>query len=49
MRGEKMTRPKNYPYSRPQWEKVVTEVHSWGCSNYFKIVTLKNRITGEEK
>nr|DAN37105.1 MAG TPA: hypothetical protein [Caudoviricetes sp.]DAX90012.1 MAG TPA: hypothetical protein [Caudoviricetes sp.] len=44
-----MTRPKNYPYSRPQWEKVVTEVHSWGCSNYFKIVTLKNRITGEEK
>ena len=49
-----MTRPKNYPYSRPQWGKVVTEVHGWGCSNYFKIVTLKNRIiknriTGEEK
>ncbi|RSI79990.1 hypothetical protein D8852_07275 [Streptococcus mitis] len=42
-------RPKNYPYSRHQWEKVVTVVHSRVCSNYFKIVTLKNRITGEEK
>ena len=45
----KMTRPENYPYSKPQWVKAVTVVHSRVCSNYFKIVTLKNRITGEEK
>ena len=42
-------RPKKYPYSRPQWGKVGTEVHSWEFSNNFKIVTLQNRITGEEK
>jgi len=28
-------RPKKYPYSRPQWEKVVTEVHSWGGVKLF--------------
>lgn len=44
-----MARPQKYPYSKSQWEEVITEVHSWGCSNYFKIITLKNRITGEER
>ena len=44
-----MTRPKRYPYSKTQWEEVVTIFHSGECSNYFKIITLKNKITGEVK
>lgn len=44
-----MARPKRYPYSKSQWEKVVTVFHSKDCLNYFRVVTLKNKITGEER
>ncbi|MCW0978861.1 hypothetical protein OJ590_08820 [Streptococcus anginosus] len=42
-----MTRPKRYPYSRNQWEKVVSKFYAFNGVEYARFVKLENRITGE--
>ena len=43
-------RPKRYPYTKPQWEKKVTNVYAGGYPEpYATFVTYTNRITGEVK
>ena len=43
-------RSKRYPYSKPQWEKKVSNLH-WELSDepLATFVTYVNRITGEIK
>lgn len=44
-----MTRPKRYPYSKNQWEKVVSKFYAFNGVEHARFVKLENRITGEVK
>lgn len=37
------------PYSKNQWEKVVSKFYAFNGVDYARFVKLKNRITGEVK
>lgn len=41
-------RPNRYPYTKNQWEKEVTLAH-FRDGSCFKLVTDRNRVTGETK
>ena len=43
-----MTRPNRYPYTRSQWEEVITLIHV-SNNTRFKLRAERNRITNEVK
>ena len=48
--GGNNMRPKRYPYSKPQWEKEVSNVYADGYPEPLAtFVTHINRVTGEVK
>lgn len=44
-RGNRMTRPNRYPYTKSQWEEETTSVY-FGDGTSLKTLIENNRITG---
>lgn len=43
-----MHRPRRYPYTKSQWDKEVSLVHT-SDNRCFKLVTEHNNVTGENR